>query len=135
MAPNSPQGAAPICSGLKSRFGFDTGWLTVTVRVALRVIAPRVEEMIGVRVAVTTVVETVKVAVEDPAGTATLPGTVAVVVSLLASATVTPPLGAGPRSVTVPVDGLPPTTLVGLSAIVERSGCKTVSVAVPVVPP
>jgi hypothetical protein len=134
MGPNNCQGAAPICSVLDSRFGLDTAGVVVTVKVALRLIAPSVAEITGVLVAVTVVVETVKVADEDPAGTVTLLGTVAVVVSLLASATTTPPLGAGPRSVTVPVDGLPPTTLVGLSVRVERSGGKTVSVAVLVVP-
>jgi hypothetical protein len=63
--------------------------------------------------AVTGAVLTVNVAVLAPAGMVTLAGTVAALV-LLARATCAPPVGAGPLSVTVPVeDCSPPTTLVG----------------------
>jgi hypothetical protein len=41
-----------------------------------------------------------------------------VVLSLIRE-TAAPPLGAGPLRVTVPVDGDPPVTLIGLSAIEE----------------
>jgi hypothetical protein len=60
----------------------------------------------------TAVVVTVKVAVVAPARTVTLAGTVALVVldeRLMAE----PPVGAGAPRVTVPVDGLPPVTVVG----------------------
>src|SRR5215468_2959431 len=55
----------------------------------------------------------VNVAVVDAAVTTTLLWTCAAVVSLLLRVTVAPPLSAGPLSVTVPCDVLPPNTLVG----------------------
>jgi hypothetical protein len=70
--------------------------------------------------AVTTLVLTVKVALVAPAGTVTLEGTVAAAVLLLESATCAPPAGAGPLSVTVPVEEFPPATLVGFSVREER---------------
>lgn len=54
---------------------------------------------------------TVNVALVNPAATVTLEGTVAADVLLLESATTDPPAGAGPLSVTVPVEELPPCTL------------------------
>jgi len=66
---------------------------------------------------------TVKVALVAPAGMTTLEGTLAAPVLLLESATCAPPAGAGPLSVTVPVeDCMPPTTLVGFSESEERVG-------------
>jgi len=62
----------------------------------------------------TALVFTVKVALVAPAGTVTPDGTVATVASLLDKETSAPPLGAGPLSVTVPVDEVPPVTLVGV---------------------
>ena len=56
----------------------------------------------------------VKVATILPLDTVTLTGTVATDL-LLDKETTTPPVGAGALSVTVPIDGLPPTTVVGLS--------------------
>ncbi len=65
---------------------------------------------------------TVKVALLVPAGTITLEGTLAASL-LLERNTCAPPAGAGPLSVTVPVeDCAPPTTLVGLSVSEERVG-------------
>ena len=57
---------------------------------------------------------TVNVALLAPAATVTLDGTLATEVLLLDSVTVVPPDGAGPLSVTVPVEELPPWTVVGL---------------------
>jgi hypothetical protein len=75
---------------------------------------------------------TVKVALVAPAGTVTLRGTLATPL-LLESATCAPPAGAGPLSVTVPVeDCRPPITLVGFSVSEDRVGSGwgvTVSVA------
>ena len=68
---------------------------------------------------VTLLVETVKVALVDPAGTVTLAGTVAAVVLLLDSETARPPDGAAEVRVTVPVAELPPTTVAELRLSVE----------------
>ena len=82
---------------------------------------------------------TVKVAPVAPAGTITLEGTLAAPGLLLESATCAPPAGAGPLSVTVPVeDCIPPRTLVGFSVSEERVGAAggvTVSEADLVAPP
>ncbi len=72
--------------------------------------------------AVTTRVVTVKAALVTPAGMVTLTGAVATVVSLLERETRAPPLGAGPLSVTLPVEGDPPLTLVGFSVSEVRVG-------------
>src|SRR5438132_13150435 len=72
----------------------------------------------GVDVA-TAVVLIVKVAVVLAAGTVTLEGTLAAAL-LLESATCAPPAGAGPLSVTVPVDDCtPPATLAGFNVSEE----------------
>src|SRR5881394_2124922 len=79
---------------------------------------------------VTALVVTVNVALLAPAATVTLAGTVAV--DVLLRVTAAPPVGAGPLSVTVPVEGDPPVTLAGLSAIAEsvaEPGGATVSEA------
>ena len=88
----------------------------------------------------TALVLTVKDALVAPAATVTLEGTLATVVLLLESVTCAPPVGAGPLSVTVPVDEFPPVTLVGLSVNEESVGAGggagvTVSEAVLVTPP
>jgi|SRR6058998_1074086 len=70
----------------------------------------------------TGLVLTVKVALVALPGTVTLAGTVATLVLLLERATTAPPLGAGPLSVTVPVEELPPVTLVGLRLSDESVG-------------
>jgi hypothetical protein len=70
----------------------------------------------------TTEVLTANVALVAPAGTNTLEGTPATPL-LLESMTCAPPAGAGPLSVTVPVEyGAPPITLVGFSVSEERVG-------------
>src|SRR2546425_3153434 len=85
--------------------------------------------------AATALVVTVNVALVAAAGAVTLPGTVAAVL-LLDRVPDAPPAGAGPFSVTVPVELLPPVTVVGLSASEERrTGCGfTVRVAGRVTP-
>lgn len=90
--------------------------------------------MVTVLVLVTEFVLTVKVAVVALAATVTLEGTVATVVLLLVSVTTAPPAGAGPLSVTVPVDGFPPVTELGLRISELGTGAFTVRVAVFVVP-
>src|SRR5438132_14009143 len=69
--------------------------------------------------AVTALVVTVNVTLVAPTGTVTLAGTVAAEL-LLDSATCAPPAGAGPSSVTVPVELLPPVTVVGFTPSEER---------------
>ena len=87
---------------------------------------------------VTALVLTVNVALLAPAATVTLAGTVAVDVLLLVRVTAAPPVGAGPLSVTVPVeDCAPPVTVVGFSVSVESVGAAcgaTVSEVVLVTP-
>ncbi len=71
--------------------------------------------MVTLRVRVTRRVVMAKLAELAPAAIVTLTGAVAIVVLLLARLTTAPPVGAGPLRVTVPVDGEPPLTIVGLS--------------------
>ena len=60
-------------------------------------------------------VVTLKVPLDAPSGMFIVEGTVAIATLLLDRATSAPPAGAGPLSVTVPVDVVPPETLVGES--------------------
>ena len=77
----------------------------------------------------TTDVLTVKVALVLPAGMVTLAGTLAAAL-LLESTTCAPPAGAGPVSVTVPVEVCtPPTTLLGFSVSEDTVGGVTESEA------
>ena len=82
----------------------------------------------------TTLEVTVKVAVVEFAGTVTLADTWAAAVLLLDSVTSTPPAGARPLSVTVPVELAPPGTVVGLSVTVFNTEAVTVRLAVLVEP-
>lgn len=80
---------------------------------------------------------TEKLAEDFPAGTVTVFGTAATDGLELASVTTIPPAGAGPDSLTVPVEVEPPVTMMGLSASDESfggGGAVTVSVAVLLVP-
>lgn len=108
-----------------------TGGLIVNVALFA---TPRVAVIDGETVEATADVETVNVAVVWLAATVTLAGTVAAAL-LLPRVTEIPPLGAGPSSVTVPVDEAPPVTAVGLSPSVETDGALTVKVAFFATPP
>lgn len=106
----------------------------VTVRVALA-LTPSVAVTTELLVDGTPKVVTVNVVDVLPAGTVTLAGTVAAAALLVVSATVAPPAGAVTFSRTVPVEVLPPTTLVGLSETEETATVGfTVSVALKLAP-
>jgi hypothetical protein len=100
----------------------------LTSRVALLVTPRAAAEMITCAVLATGLVETVKFALEEPALTFTLAGTVTVATSLLVSVTTVPPDGAGPFSVTVACTGLPPMTAVVPSVTAVGVAALTVSV-------
>jgi len=81
-------------------------------------------------------VDTVKFAHEAPAGTVTLAGTAATAGLLPESGIVVPLSGAAAFRATVPVEGLPPTTLMGFRLNEERLAVEvTVSAAELVAPP
>lgn len=84
---------------------------------------------------VTALVVIVKLALLLPPGTVTDAGTRATDVLLLESDTTTPAAGAGPVSVTVPVEGFPPTTVAGFLEMEDRAVRFTVSVLELVAPP
>jgi hypothetical protein len=91
----------------------------VTVKVADFVAPPNAAEIVAVDTAPTAVVVTEKVAVVAPAATVTLAGTVATEVLSLDNVTAAPPAGAGVANVMLPVEGVPPATLVGFKVIDE----------------
>ena len=103
---------------------------TVTVSPAVCVVLLYVAEIVTDVLLATWLVLTVNVAVLAFAGTVTLAGTVAAAVLLLLSVTTTPPVGAAPFSVTVPVDAVPPVTDVGFKPTELGAGALTVSPAV-----
>src|SRR5262245_25830020 len=72
--------------------------------------------------AVTAAVPTENDAVDDPPGTVTLAGTVAAPVLPLASEITSPPLGADPVSVTVPLAVWPPVTVAGDTPTAASAG-------------
>jgi hypothetical protein len=105
------------------------GALGVIVSVAVLVTVAKADEIVAVTLALPSVVLIVKVAVDCPAGTVTLAGTVACAL-LDESETIIPPEGALPERVTVPVALVPPSTLGGAIVRLVRDGGLIVSVAV-----
>jgi hypothetical protein len=85
-----------------------------TVSDAVLVVPPYEAEIITCVELVTALVLTIKVVLLAPAATVTLAGTIAAD-PLLESETPAPPVGAAPLRLTVPVDGDPPLTVMGLS--------------------
>lgn len=85
--------------------------------------------MVTVRVEVTAKVVIANVAVDSPAGTVMEAGTRATDVRLLDNVTIIPPAGAGPFKATVPVDGVPPVTVLGFKVSAEATGAVIVKVA------
>jgi hypothetical protein len=88
-----------------------------------------VAEIDAVVAVVTVLVVALNVAFVAPAGTVTLVGTLTTAL-LSDSVTTAPPEGAGPESVTVPVDELPPVTPVGFIASDARVGAAACVVGV-----
>ncbi|HEV8636851.1 MAG TPA: hypothetical protein VG370_21745 [Chloroflexota bacterium] len=91
------------------------GGAGVTVSDAVLVAPPNAPVIVTGVDAPTALVVTVNVALVAPAAIVTLAGTLAAAALLLESDTAAPPLGAAALKVTVPVEELPPTTLVGLT--------------------
>src|SRR5258707_14787567 len=101
---------------------YKSGAAELTRRIALLVTVRYEAEMVAEVEKRTVDVFTVKVALVAPVGTRTLEGTLATPVLLLESTTSPPPAAAGPLSVTMPVEGLPPVTVEGFSVSEERVG-------------
>ena len=99
------------------------------VRAAFWLVPFKVAVIVADVVDDTLVVLTVKVAVVAPAVTVTEVGTVALEVPE-PSATTMPPVPAAAESVTVPVEGVPAVTVLGLSVTLRRVGGVIVRVAV-----
>ena len=99
-----------------SRLGVDGAGTApgLTVSSTVRVVPPSEPVIVAAVAVVTDEVVTVKVLLVAPAGIDTFVGT-AVVLELSESETNVPPLGAAALSVTVPVEELPPRTLLGLN--------------------
>jgi hypothetical protein len=95
----------------------------------------KVAEMLAVVLEPTVRDAIVNVAEVAPAGTDTDVGTVAAEVLLDIKATETPPVGAADPSVTVPVEVVPPTTVVGFRVTELTDGALTVRLAEAVVVP
>ena len=109
--------------------GFKLSALNVTgavlmVNVAVLVTIPAVAVIVADDAALTAVVVTVNVAVDAPAATVTLAGTVADAL-LLERLTTIPPVGAGEPSVIVPVAFVPPFTAVGFTETAVRTPAGT----------
>jgi hypothetical protein len=97
----------------------------ITVRVADRVVVPVPAEICTDVEAATGAAVTVKVAVAAPAGTVTRAGRVAAAGFWIKSVTASPPAGAGPFRVTVPVAVPPALTRLGVRVIEVTTGART----------
>lgn len=104
------------------------------VRVAVLVTLPSVPVMVEVAANATGVVVIVNVADEAPAATVTLAGVVAAAL-LDESDTTSPPVPAGPLSVTVPVELIPPITVEGATETLVSDAGLMVRVAFALAPP
>jgi hypothetical protein len=93
-----------------------------TVRVEDLLTPPYTAEIVTEVDVDTGVVVIVKVALVFPLNTVTVAGTFATEILLLDNDTTDPPMGAGPFSVTVPVELFPPTTVAGVMANETRPG-------------
>ena len=102
------------------------------VKTADWVVPDKLAEIVEVVVVNCAAVAMLKVALVAPAAMVTLVGVVAPTVAV--KLTDTPPSGAGRARVTVPVDELPPSTVVGDTVKPARSGVRIVSVALELVP-
>jgi len=102
----------------------------LTVRSAMSELPASVAVIFESLLKITGNVVTLKFALVEPAGTFTLTGTVATAILLLVKVTVTPPVGAGPVSVTVPCEVIPPATGFGFKETPPRDGGITVRVPV-----
>jgi len=107
----------------------------VTVRGAVRETPPYTAEIVTVVEPDTGLVVTANVVPVAPAATVTLAGTTVAVVLSLHSDTTAPPVGAGPLSVTVPVEELPPCTLDGFTVSEVSTGRMSKLIAFEVPPP
>jgi hypothetical protein len=96
---------------------------------------PYSAEIVTAVVLDTAAVVTGNVAVVLPPGTVTLGGTLATEMLLLDSDTTAPPLGAGPLSVTVPVEPSPATTEDGFTDRETSDGRMSTRIAFEVPPP
>jgi hypothetical protein len=101
----------------------------VIVRLAVAELLPTDAVIVAEVDVATAVVAIVKVAVFEPADTVTLLGVVALLL-LEDRFTDSPPVGAAPLRVTVPVEGDPPTTEVGFNVTLAGIGGVTVRTAV-----
>src|SRR5919198_1908199 len=129
-----PVGLFPAATDVGARLSADSVGLALKVKIAELLPLTSEAVMLADVEADTGEVLTVNVAVVFPAATVTLAGTVATALSL-ESVTTVPPVGAAAASVTVPVEVLPPTTAVGLSASADTAGTGVkVRVAVLVIP-
>ncbi|HWD38582.1 MAG TPA: hypothetical protein VG944_07015 [Fimbriimonas sp.] len=100
----------------------------LTIRFAVLLVLEAVAVIVAVVFPETAIVVIVKVALVAPAATVTVAGAVAAALLLL-SATESPPVGAALLIVTVPVEVLPPITVVGETERAVTVGAVTVKVA------
>jgi hypothetical protein len=121
--------------GVAVGVGVGVGGMGRTVRVADLVTPLKTAEIVTFVLTATGNVVTVTVPFLEPAGRESDGGTVATALFELVSVTVAPAGGAAPLRVTVPVDGVPPMTLVGLRTREESEATPTVRTAVFVTPP